>query len=54
MTQKIKGEVFIALVFQHMLPKGFRRARGYEFLQGNTKKLLTHLDSAETDDTCKN
>ncbi len=25
---------------QHVLPKGFRRARDYGFLHGNAKKLL--------------
>jgi len=41
MTRKLKGEDFIALVLQHTLPKGFRRARDYGFLHGNAKKLLT-------------
>jgi hypothetical protein len=41
MTRKLKGEDFIALVLQHTLPKGFRRARDYGFLHGNSKKLLT-------------
>lgn len=36
-----KGEDFLWLVFQHVLPKGFRRARDYGFLHGNAKKLLT-------------
>tara|TARA_B110000003_G_scaffold250251_1_gene263126 strand:- start:313 stop:576 length:264 start_codon:yes stop_codon:yes gene_type:complete len=40
MTRKLKGEDFIALVLQHTLPKGFRRARDYGFLHGNAKKLL--------------
>ena len=29
------------LVLQHVLPKGFRRARDYGFLQGNAKRQLT-------------
>jgi hypothetical protein len=41
MTRKLKDEDFIALVLQHTLPKGFRRARDYGFLHGNAKKLLT-------------
>lgn len=39
-TRKMKGEDFIALVLQHTLPKGFRRARDYGFLHGNGKRLL--------------
>ena len=37
----LKGEDFLWLVFQHVLPKGFRRVRDYGFLHGNAKKLLT-------------
>lgn len=37
----LKGEDFLWLVFQHVLPKGFRRARDYGFLHGNAKKLLS-------------
>lgn len=37
----IKGEDFLWLVLQHVLPKGFRRARDYGFLHGNAKKLLS-------------
>ena len=36
----LKGEDFIELIMQHILPKGFRRARDYGFLHGNAKKLL--------------
>jgi hypothetical protein len=44
-TQQIKyrtlpGEDFIALLVQHVLPKGLRRARDYGFLHGNAKQLL--------------
>lgn len=39
-TRQIRGEDFIALVIQHTLPKGFRRARDYGFLHGNAKRLL--------------
>jgi len=35
-----KGEDFLWLVLQHVLPKGFRRLRDYGFLHGNAKKLL--------------
>ena len=38
----LKGEDFIHLVLQHVLPKGFRRVRDYGFLHGNAKRLL-HL-----------
>jgi hypothetical protein len=37
----LKGEDFLWLVLQHVLPKGFRRVRDYGFLQGNAKKLLS-------------
>ncbi|MCU7837584.1 MAG: transposase [gamma proteobacterium symbiont of Taylorina sp.] len=36
----LKGEDFLRLVFQHVLPKGFRRVRDYGFLHPNAKKLL--------------
>ncbi len=39
-TRRLKGEDFIALVLQHTLPKGFRRARDYGFLHGNAKRIL--------------
>ena len=39
-SRKMKGEDFVALVLQHTLPKGFRRARDYGFLHGNAKRLL--------------
>jgi len=38
----LKGEDFLHLIMQHVLPKGFRRARDYGFLHSNAKKLL-HL-----------
>ena len=37
----LKGEDFLWLVLQHVLPKGFRRVRDYGFLHGNAKKLLS-------------
>jgi len=37
----VKGEDFLWLVLQHVLPKGFRRARDYGFLHGNAKSLLS-------------
>ncbi len=36
----LKGEDFLKLIMQHVLPKGFRRVRDYGFLHGNAKKLL--------------
>jgi hypothetical protein len=36
----LPGEDFLWLVLQHVLPKGFRRARDYGFLHGNAKALL--------------
>ena len=39
-TRTEKGEDFLWLVFQHVLPKGFRRARDYGILHGKAKKLL--------------
>lgn len=36
----LKGEDFLKLILQHVLPKGFRRVRDYGFLHGNAKKLL--------------
>ena len=35
-----KGEDFLWLVLQHVLPKGFRRVRDYGYLHGNAKRLL--------------
>ena len=37
----VKGEDFLWLVLQHVLPKGFRRVRDYGFLHGNAKRLLS-------------
>lgn len=34
---------FCAWVLQHVLPKGFRRARNYGFLQPNSKRLIALL-----------
>lgn len=36
----VKGQDFLWLVLQHVLPKAFRRVRDYGFLHGNAKKLL--------------
>lgn len=37
----VKGEDFLWLVLQHVLPKSFRRVRDYGFLHGNSKRLLS-------------
>ena len=37
----LRGEDFLWLVLQHVIPKGFRRVRDYGFLHGNAKKLLS-------------
>jgi hypothetical protein len=36
----LPGEDFMALLLQHVLPKGLRRARDYGFLHGNAKRVL--------------
>ena len=45
-TRQLRGEEFMALVLQHTLPKGFRRARDYGFLHGNAKRLLQRVQWA--------
>lgn len=40
-TRTLKGEDFLWLVLQHVLPRGFRRVRDYGFLHGNAKQTLT-------------
>ena len=34
----LKGEDFLSLIMQHVLPKGFRRVRDYGFVHSNAKK----------------
>ena len=41
--RSISGVVFLRLVLQHVLPKGFRRARNYGFLHPNSKRLMALL-----------
>lgn len=36
----LKGEDFLYLLLQHVLPRGFRRVRDYGFLHGNANKIL--------------
>lgn len=39
----VSGAQFLWLVLQHVLPKGFRRARNFGFLHPNCKRLITLL-----------
>ena len=39
----VTGAQFLWLVLQHVLPKGFRRARNFGFLHPNCKRLITLL-----------
>jgi hypothetical protein len=52
-TRRCSGEHFLWLVFQHALPRGFRRVRDYGFLHGNAStirqliQLLLHVKLPE-------
>ena len=39
----VPGTQFLWLVLQHVLPKGFRRARNFGFLHANCKRLIALL-----------
>ncbi len=39
-TRTVFGAEFLWLVLQHVLPKGFRRARNFGFLHPNSKRLI--------------
>jgi Putative transposase/Transposase zinc-binding domain len=41
--RSVPGAHFLWLVLQHVLPKGFRRARNYGFLHSNCKRVITLL-----------
>ena len=45
-TKTVKGEYFLYLIMQHVLPKGFRRARNYGFVHPNCKKAIALLHYA--------
>jgi len=45
-TRRVKGEAFLWLLFQHVLPKGFRRVRDYGYLHGNAKSALRIIQRA--------
>ena len=42
-TKTVKGEYFLWLLMQHILPKGFRKVRSYGFLHPCSKKLIQLL-----------
>jgi len=39
-TRTVSGATFIWLVLQHVLPKGFRRARNFGFFHPNSKRII--------------
>ncbi len=39
----VSGATFLWLILQHVLPKGFRRARNFGFLHPNSKRLIQLL-----------
>lgn len=41
--RRLEGHAFLRLLFRHVLPKGFRRARDYGFLHGNAKMKLQRI-----------
>ena len=45
-TRKMKGEAFVWLLLQHVLPKGFRRVRDYGYLHGNARSALMVIQRA--------
>lgn len=45
-TRTVAGEEFLWLVFQHVLPKGFRRVRDIGFLNGNARLTLKSIQRA--------
>ena len=42
-TRTVTGVEFLRLLLQHILPKGFRRARNFGFLHPNCKRQITLL-----------
>jgi len=44
-TKTVSGTKFLWLVLQHVLPKGFRRARNFGFLHPNSKKVIKLIHS---------
>ena len=43
MVRTVAGATFLWLILQHVLPRGFRRARNHGFLHPNSKRLITLL-----------
>jgi len=44
-TKTVSGAKFLWLVLQHVLPKGFRRARNFGFLHPNSKRMIKLIHS---------
>lgn len=42
-TRTLSGPTFVQTLLQHVLPKGFRRARDFGFLHGNAKRTLLRI-----------
>lgn len=42
-VRTVSGATFLGLILQHVLPKGFRRARNFGFLHPNSKRLIALL-----------
>jgi Putative transposase/TrwC relaxase len=42
-ARTVRGERFLQLLLQHVLPKGFRRARNFGFMHPNSKRLIALL-----------
>ena len=42
-VRTVSGATFLWLILQHVLPKGFRRARNFGFLHSNSKGLIALL-----------
>ena len=42
-VRTVSGATFLYLILQHVLPKGFRRARNFGFLHPNSKRLIALL-----------
>lgn len=42
-VRTLSGAAFLQLLLQHVLPKGFRRARNFGFLHPNSKRAITLL-----------
>lgn len=42
-VRTVSGASFLFLILQHVLPKGFRRARNFGFLHPNSKRLIALL-----------